>query len=253
MVACLAGCGKVSFGEDMQVPDGGVLPVDTGVPPDTGVIDTGVDDPDTGVEPLPDTGVPQECIPVTIPTSYPTDWPFEATRAGYESVFWTWASTQASNCSLSACHGGPNSPRIPTGGNLGDEYDRGIAELWAYMKDERAEYSGRLWRHKQDYDGPDGPEQPYYEPAQIEFLKALVNDAWACHAAPEIARQDAGPECGPPAAPPDSGVEPDAGDADAGVDDAEVDAGAPSDAGARPPCYCDTPDVGPFNTDYCAQ
>ena len=81
----------------------------------------------------------------------------------------------------------------------------------------------------------------------MQYLKDLLRSAWACHVAPELARQDAGPECGPE---PDSGVPP----ADAGVDDdgGGVDAGAP-DAGRRPPCYCDAPDVGPLNTQYCAQ
>jgi hypothetical protein len=247
MVAWLAGCGKISFGEDRMggldaAPGPDVVVIPDAGEPDTGVIEV----PDTGVDGGPDAGVPEDCLPVTVPTTFPTDWPFGTSREAYEQVFWSWASMQVSNCSLSACHGGPNPPRIPVGASLGDEYRRAIMELWPYLKDERTEYSGKLWRHHADYAGPGTKEQPYYDAAQITFLKDLVASAWACQVAPALARQDAGPECGPEPAPPDAGADPDAGDA--GVDDA----GAP-DGGARSPCYCDVPDVGPLNTANCAQ
>lgn len=256
MLACTAGCGKISFGEDL-VPgldagparDAEVIPdvPDVGEPIDMGVIDTG---------PEPDGGE-VECLPVTLPPT-PTDWPFGTDRAAYEAVFWTWANEQPFKCSSSACHGGSNVPRIPTGADLGNDYRRGISELWTYLNTESGAYSGRLWRHHESYDGPDGREDPAYTTEQTDFLKGLLHSAWACVAAPAIERQDAGPGCGMPAMPPDAGPPPDTGvdeDAgDAGVPpDGEVpDAGAPSDAGSAPPCYCDLPDVGPLSTTNCA-
>lgn len=258
MLALVAACGKISFGEDLVPgPDGGPgldaepLPdvPDVGPPVDTGVVDTGIpEDVDAG-----DAG----CRPVTLPPT-PTEWPFGTDRAAYEGVFWTWASSQPFACSSGACHGGDELPRIPTGANLGSEYDRGIDELWSYLRDESEPYSGRLWRHHPQYDGPDGHEDPEYTPEQTTFLRELVHSAWACVAAPAIERQDAGPACGMSEPPPpvDSGVEPDAGLVDGDLDAGVPDAPAPDTGGGgggAVPCYCDLPDVGPLSTTYCAQ
>lgn len=259
MLACVAGCGKISFGDDL------VMGPDVGSPEDAGVI---MDVPDVG-DPI-DMGVPEdvgpqpdggdvECLPVTLPPT-PMDWPFGTDRASYEAVFWTWANGQTFSCASGACHGGDTVPRIPTGGDLGNDYRRGINEIWNYLYTENTEYSGRLWRHHVDYDGPDGREDPPYEPGQVDFLKELLHSAWACAAAPAIEAQDAGPACGsgepaPDAGePPDTGEESDGGDpADAGDTDGEPpEAGPPADAGMLPPCYCDLPDVGPLSTTNCA-
>lgn len=257
MLAWVAACGKISFGEDLGPrpdvgvvePDAGEIPdvPDVGPPPDTGVVDTG--------EPPVDGGEP-ECLPVTLPPT-PNQWPFGTDRAAYEGVFWTWAESQPFKCSSGACHGGDTLPRIPTGASLGDEYRRGIDELWPYLSDHNTEYSGRLWRHHPSYDGPGGLEMPEYTNDQTDFLKNLVHSVWACAAAPALERQDAGPGCGMGAPPPepDAGVEPDAGDEDGGDEDAaQADAGTtePADAGDVPPCYCDIPDVGPLGTEHCA-
>lgn len=248
MVACLTGCGKISFGDDLlPTPDAGPTDAEPGpdVPPiDAGVVDVGVD---TGVE-IPDAG--EDCIPVTVPPM-PMDWPFEASRGAYEGLFWTWAEQQEFRCSTSACHGEANPPRIPTVQNLQEQYPRGIEELWDYMRNRSQEPGGRLWRHSPTY--PGGAEIPEYTPEQMQFFRDLVQRAYACEVAPALARQDAGPACGPedpPPPPEDAGVDEDGGGLDGGV----VDGGGPgpSDAGARSPCYCDAPDVGPLNTEFCA-
>lgn len=248
MLAWVTACGKISFGEDLTVgPDAGPVrdaaPIpdvpDVGPPPDMGVVDTG--------EPPVDAGEP-ECLPVTLPPT-PTEWPFGTSRADYEGVFWTWAESQPFKCSSSACHGGDTPPRIPTGAALGDEYRRGINELWPLLSGENAEYTGKLWRHHPNYTGPGGQESPDYEPEQIDFLKNLVHSVWACAAAPALERQDAGPACGAPTAPEEDAGQADSGDEDGGVADAGT---SPSDAGTISPCYCEIPDVGPLGTEHCA-
>ncbi len=261
MLACVAGCGKISFGVDLIGPDAGP-PSDSGPSPDVPdvppVVDTGM--PDAGPEPdvgMPDGGEP-ECLPVTLPPT-PVDWPFGTDRRGYEAAFWTWANATENNCAMSACHGGDKVPYMPTGADLGAQYRRGINEVWGYLRTEDQQYSGRVWRHHANYDGPDGPAGPTYTPQQVTFLKDLLQAAWACAAAPAIASQDAGPLCGPGGVEPDSGAPQDAGGLpDAGPTDASPPDAGPVDAGpveagtSGDPCYCDLPDVGSLNIDNCA-
>ena len=126
-------------------------------------------------------------------------WPFGNTESAWNDTFLNWVKgivvdgePQASaNCSLAACHGGqdPDSP-LPFIGTDSVEYADSIASLYPYFAQESAydgnEYSGRLWRHidnslgEPQYVGLGGFEQPAFTDEDLDFLKSIIQRAWAC-------------------------------------------------------------------------
>lgn len=242
----LVACGKVSFGDARLAPDAS----------DAGVVDLGPPDPpDLGipdVPDLPDMGV--ECIPVTLPASYPEEWPFERTVAGYRQAFWDWAITAEAGCgvALQSCHvPGGSEPLIPVEAQLASNLEASLDQLWPRLSSARplpnnalANDYGALWVHHPSYDGGSFP--PRLTPENVAYLNQLLAAAWSCGVPEALARQDAGPGCGasaPDAGPLDSGSG-DGGNLDAS-DGGVVDG---SGAGNGNLCYCSSiPDAGPIS------
>ena len=232
LMVAAAACGQVSFGSDR-------LPVDAAPVPDLGV--------DVGVPENPDTGDPVQtgCRPVTLPpATVEANWPFNADPTTYEAIFLTWARELRQNCT--GCHSlaanrGP--PLIIADDEVG-QLEASRTAVWQVIATSEPKasvrpLSGPLWRHVPD--GHDDPERSViYSSEQIQFLEELIYQAWACKLPAHLASQDAGAACGPPT---DTGMS----ISDGGPDAGQLDVGAQT----LPECYCDAPDAGPADLQYC--
>ncbi|MEO1335795.1 MAG: hypothetical protein AAFV29_09120 [Myxococcota bacterium] len=222
-MAGLCACGQVNFGSSL-------LPEDTGPAPDADagvvvVIDTGVD---TGV----DSGPPVDagCIPVTLPTALPDEWPFPDDRETFQALFLDWAQDPASQCTICHALDTINAPPLIIAANQGGRLEDSRNQVWDDMKSSSLKSSdliGPLWRHIPDH--PDYDPSKTFSADDIAFLEGFMTQAWGCQVPDFLASQDAGAGC----------------------------RGAGEDAGSDPNsglCYCDDqPDPGPIDISLCTQ
>ncbi len=267
----LVGCGSIVFGDPLEPLDAGPDPADLGPR------DLAPDAPDLGppeVGPLPDLG----CIEVEA-GPFPSEWPFPATQAAYETHFYGIAAAARQHCGTAACHAPEKNqePLVPSGNSSIPTYlGQAIDQLWAAVPYQERTWNAQpggmrteqvrpiLWAHASPPNGKgavprlDMIDVPTYR--ALEDFVALVE---SCSWAPVLANPPVQPlECRPDAggSPPDAGT-PDLGDGgpdpDAGPEDASDggDAGAPPDAGppdtgaAAPLCYCPLPEI---DVSHCA-
>lgn len=215
----LGGCGQITFGAAVAVPDAGPTADVASDPPEAGSADTGPDvgEVDGGCDPVPD-------------PPPPATWPFASGRTAWTAVFFESAPGVAggsepfcTNCHADVARQPSWKPLVPKRAEIAmaDRFPRAINELWEMITTPGQAAATKLQSaHLRDGEFPRDHRYSVDEQMWLaEFVSQVMECRWVSTYA---ARPDGGGAC----SDDDAGARGDVGSSDSGeLDGASTDAG----------------------------